>query len=171
MHDAIRIRVLGPADLDQFRAMRSAGLTSDPEAFATGETAWQEASEEAVRQLLARSGTADAVILGASDPNLTGVVGVRREGKANTRHKAAVWGLYVPVEQRGRGIGRALVQSAVSHARALPDLRMLRISVAASSEIALRLFEAEGFQVYGREPDGRRTPEGYCDVVYLYLSL
>jgi RimJ/RimL family protein N-acetyltransferase len=147
------------------------GLAADPAAFATGETDWQEASEQAVRQLLARSGTADGVVLGAFETGLSGLVGVRREAKANARHKAAIWGLYVPAERRRRGIGGALVGAAVAHARTFPDLRMVRISVASRSEIALRLFTSAGFRTYGVEPGGRWTPDGYCDVVYLYLPL
>jgi RimJ/RimL family protein N-acetyltransferase len=165
------IRALGPSDFDEFRTLRGAGLATDPAAFTTGETEWQEASEQTVRQLLARSGTADWVIFGAFEAGLGGLVGVGRETKANARHKAAIWGLYVPPDRRRSGIGGALVRAAVAHARTLPDLRMLRISVASRSEIALRLFTSAGFRTYGVEPGGRWTPDGYCDVVYLYLPL
>ncbi len=49
---------------------------------------------------------------------LRGMVGLERERRSKTRHKAKVVGMYVAPEVVGQGVGRALLDRLVAEARA-----------------------------------------------------
>ena len=108
---------------------------------------------ERMRQLLAAENT--AVLLAGSGPH----------GLAVLRFRPAIWSLglecylaelYVVPEQRGRGLGRALMEAAIEHARArgadYMDLGTSEADVAARA-----LYESLGFSNREGGPDGPLT--------------
>lgn len=117
---------------------------------------------ETVREQIARGD--DSAIYGAFAPGLVAAVGVYREDRPKTRHRMHVWGAYVTPPHRGRGLGRRLLDAAVAHARAVPDVIALHISVTDAAPAARHLYERAGFEVWGSEPhalrhDGRTVTE------------
>jgi GNAT superfamily N-acetyltransferase len=94
-----------------------------------------------------------------------------QHAKVKARHTAIVWGMYVWPEQRGRGLGRRLLEAIIDEARIWPDVERLTLTVVERAGAACQLYRAMGFETYGREPDGLRQ-DGVRDTVeYLALSL
>src|ERR1700685_1482525 len=93
----------------------------------------------------------DNGILGAfvEDRGLVGILGFAREARVKGGHIASFWGMYVSSEFRGRGIGAALVDDAIAHARKLGSVRQIVLSVTASNEAASSLYRSRGFERYG----------------------
>jgi ribosomal protein S18 acetylase RimI-like enzyme len=156
----MRIRRLAPTDAPAYRALRLRGLREHPEAFSSS-------FEEDVLMPLSTSENRlatgdDHSFWGAFDgpqPDLRAVVGLERERRAKNRHKGRLVGLYVVPECAGRGIGRALVDAAVGHARA-SGLRLIVLSVTEANRAAIALYQRAGFKSFGLEPraiqvDGR----------------
>lgn len=147
-------RRLGPEDARAFVAFRQAYLEDVPLAFGASPESDFLGSADAVRRQL-ELGDA-SVIFGVFDPRLVAAVGLYREKRPKTSHKAHVWGMYVSPEHRGRGHGRRLLVAAVEHARTLEGVTSVRLSVTEAAPGARRLYESAGFEVWGSEPEGMR---------------
>ncbi len=61
--------------------------------------------------------------------------------------------MFVAPTARRRGHGRALLDAVLAHARLMPGLRQLKLSVNAANGPACALYESLGFVRTGIEPD------------------
>jgi ribosomal protein S18 acetylase RimI-like enzyme len=105
---------------------------------------------ERIRQLLAEGHT--SVLL----------AGGRPDGVAVLRFRPAIWSealecylaeLYVKPDRRRRGLGRALVQAAIAHARDRGADRM-DLGTGEQDVAARALYESVGFDNHEGKPDG-----------------
>jgi RimJ/RimL family protein N-acetyltransferase len=89
-----------------------------------------------------------------------GVVTVERElGREKRRHIAWVLRMYVEERHSGKGVGSALLSAAIEHARQLPGVAKVNLTVAEHNARAVRLYESAGFRVFAREVDAFRDAE------------
>jgi ribosomal protein S18 acetylase RimI-like enzyme len=151
------VRRLQPAEAETFRAIRLEALTTCPEAFAT--TYAKQAADppgyfaETLRE---------AAVFGAFlEGEITGMAGLYRELGERKRHKGVLWGMYVRPAARGFGLGRALVRAVLAHARG--ELEQVLLQVVSDNARARRLYESEGFEVYGLERRALKQGERYLD--------
>ena len=113
-----------------------------------------------------------SVAFGAFDAGaLVGTVTLEFSDRAKTRHKAHVVGMYVRPEHQGKGIGRALLDAAVAHARTLAHVQVLNLTVTEGNAAALALYERAGFQAFGTEPMAVQTTDGYKAKVHMWKRL
>ena len=167
------IRALAAADLAAYRALRLRGFAEHPAAFTSSH------AEESVRPpdaLLHRVAPPAARphdgVLGAFDGGtLVGVVGLEVDMRAHVRHKGHVFGMYVPAENAGRGIGKALVAAVIRRAQATPSLRQLGLTVTAGNAAARRLYEGTGFVAWGVEPDAVIVEATAHDKIHMTRAL
>jgi GNAT superfamily N-acetyltransferase len=169
----IRIRLLGPHDASAFQALRLQALRECPEAFGSTYAEDKTLPLEVIAERLTptRTPVGQAVFGAFVEDELVGVAGCRQESKAKARHKGVVWGMYVRPPERGRGVGRGLLQHIITEARLWPDVERLVLTVVERAAAARHLYVAMGFITFGREPDGLRQ-DGFRDTVeYLALPL
>ncbi len=102
---------------------------------------------------------------------LVGLAGFRREEEAKKRHKGVIWGMYVPNELRGQGIGKALLEAAIEYAKSLPDLERINLAVVLTNKEARLLFVAHGFQSYGTERKALKLHDRYFDQELMTLPI
>ena len=143
-----------PPDASQVFAIRRESLVESPLAFLASPDDDVANSVEVVRDLLGHA--PDSVVFGAEAGELIGMLGVHREKAAKAAHKVRLWGLYVVPAYRGNNIGGQLLRSALSHARRLEGVATANLTVSETSESARRLYEREGFTVWGVEPNAIR---------------
>ena len=166
----IEVRALGAADVDAYRALRLRGLAEHPEAFTSSP------EDEAVADKLARRLSPDPkrphdVVFGAfDDGRLAGLCGMDVDMRAKVRHKGHVFGMYVPRERSGRGIGGALMDRVIAHARS-HGLDQLTLTCTADNLPARRVYERAGFAMVGREPQAIRVGGRAHDKVLMVLFL
>lgn len=164
----ITIRPLREADLPAYKALRDRMLEAHPEAFTSDaeEERDRPAASYGDRIGLGADGRAThdgSAILGAfardivDDEILVGAICVLRETRKKTRHRMDIVGLMVDGAVRKRGTGAALLDAAVEHARGVPGVDRLTLSVTAGNEGATRLYERAGFTVQGRLKDAIRV--------------
>lgn len=155
------------ADVAAYRSLMLAAYASEPVAFTSTVT-----EREALPASWWASRVERHAIYGAfvSD-DLVGVAGLRRSVGAKTSHKSTLFGMFVAPSSRGRGVGRALVEAVLDHARRAPSLRIVQLSVTASNHAAVSLYEACGFVGYGSEPFAVRTDDGYVTKRHMWLDL
>ena len=146
----LKIRPLGPADIDQYRALRLRALREEPTAFASSPEDEHQLSVEAIESRLRE--TAGQVMLGAFDGDtLVGLSGLLRERRSKLVHKAWIVSFYVAPEARRRGLGRLLLEQTLARARAMPGLRQVNLGVNAGNVAARQLYESMGFVAFGLE--------------------
>lgn len=154
---AVRIRRLGPADLDAAVALRLEALENEPLAFCT-------THEEALstgRALLAKSLDEPervAIFAAEVDGELVGMVSVMRESRARWQHRAGVYGMYVRAGHRGERLGAALLDAGLDFAKAL-GVRQVHLSADSAHTPAIALYRSRGFEVWGVEPAASRVAE------------
>lgn len=79
--------------------------------------------------------------------------------------------MYVPLEYRGRGIGKALLLNAIARARTLSGLEDLILAVTVGNERARALYLAVGFVSAAIEPRYLKIGEQYFAIEWMHLSV
>lgn len=152
------VRALREEDAEAYVELRQEALREAPLAFAASPESDFVGSPEAVRAQLRRA--PEWAILGAFEDErlgrLIGAVGLFRDRHPKSAHKAHLWGMYVTPGHRRQGIAAELLDAAIRHARSLPGLARVSLSVTAAAPGARRLYERAGFEVWGTEPDALR---------------
>jgi RimJ/RimL family protein N-acetyltransferase len=162
------VQRLTAADAQAYRTLMLPAYAGHPEAFTS-------TAEERAALPLAwwQHRLSDDTVIGARDAQgaLVGAVALTTERRARTRHKAALVGMYVQPSQRGRGLGRRLVQAVLAEAARQPALRLVQLTVTDGNHAALALYQGCGFQVFGREPMAVADGDGYLTKLHLWCPL
>jgi RimJ/RimL family protein N-acetyltransferase len=162
----IVIRRLTPDDAALYRDCRLEGLQEVPTAFGSSYEQEVEQSREALSERFPNNDD-ESVTFGAFDGDrLIGLTGFYREVRMKKRHKGNIVAVFVRAEYRGRGIGKRLVGSAITHARTVSGVERLELSVEATNEPAKAIYRSLGFVTWGTEPehllyDGKRYNEDH----------
>jgi RimJ/RimL family protein N-acetyltransferase len=103
---------------------------------------------------LAASEPAEEVVLGLWAQNvLCGIVGVQFESREKIRHKATLFGMYVPNQFQKLGYGALLVEAAIATASKRSGVKQLQLTVTEGNAGAIDLYKRAGFQPFGIEPN------------------
>lgn len=167
----MEIRLLNSQDVTAYHALRLQALRESPTAF--GSSYEQEACLP-VTDFAARLCPADPAggVFGACDDTtdrLIGMLGFSRESRLKRAHIGNLWSMYVVPEFRSRGVGAALLDEALSHARGLGVLRQIVLSVTANNKAASSLYRSRGFEPFGFERDALFVDGTYFDEEHLAL--
>jgi ribosomal protein S18 acetylase RimI-like enzyme len=95
------------------------------------------------------------------------MLGFRRDAMLKRRHIGHLWGMYVRADARAQGLGAALIQAAIAHARA--EVSVLQLLVGEGNPAARRLYERAGFTLFGREEASLRV-DG-VETVTLFMAM
>ena len=163
---------LSPADAPAYRALMLQAYALHPDAF-TSSVAEREALPLSWWQArLAGDAVAKDVVYGAFHQGvLAGVVGLTFDGREKARHKAHLFGMYVPQQYRRLGLGRQLVNTALGVARARPGVQVVQLTVTDGNSSAQGLYAACGFQVFGVEPFAVAVGRGFVSKVHMWCPL
>jgi len=170
MNVDLNIRRLHPENAACLVSLRREALERHPLSFGASVDDDRGLSLEFVRTVLADEH--EQAVFGQFDgADLAAMVGVLRESQSKRRHKALIWGMYVAPKARLKGVGRALLTRAITHARAWSAVEQLHLSVTDTAIAAKRLYEAAGFRVWGREPRALQWEGRFVDEFHLVLDL
>jgi len=171
--EGVNVRELTGDDADDFRRLRLRALREHPDAFGSSYEAESTAPvEAAAERLRLNAESQDSFTLGAfRGSQLVGMVGFYQETREKTRHRGSIWGMYVPSEEQGKGIGRALLARALELARELPGLEQVELKVVARNGRARGLYASFGFATYGTEPRALLVDGEYLDEEHMVLLI
>jgi len=166
----MKVRTLEPADASAAIALRREALSSFPLAFGASLEDDRGLSLEFMRSSLAD--VASSAVLGAFEGEaLVGMVGIVRLEKLKSRHRAMIWGMFVTPKARRRGVGAALLGSAIDRARSWPGVIQVQLSVFETAEEAHRLYRLAGFREWGVEPRAIQWEGRFVAEHHLVLEL
>ena len=157
----MEVRALTEADAEAWLALRLRALREHPDAFVA--TPEETESLPAVRKRLASARYDEAIVVGAFDPHLVGIVGCYRLEATKERHIARIWGMYTAPEARGHGTGRQMLDAVIALTRRWPELDHLWLHVMRHQTAARRLYLSCGFEVIGSHPRVLRVGDCYYD--------
>jgi ribosomal protein S18 acetylase RimI-like enzyme len=149
------IRPLAPSDAPVYRTLRLRALREHAQAFTSDHDEDEKLPLSASEKRL-QPGDGKRFWGAFDGAALRGMVGLEREARSKTRHKAKVVGMYVAPEVAGQGVGRALLDRLVAEARA-SGVELLVLTVTDGNQAATTLYERAGFHSFGVEPDAIRV--------------
>lgn len=115
---------------------------------------------------------ANEVVFGGFEASrLIGVAGLSFETREKARHKATLFGMYVPAAFRQRGVGRALVRAVLEHAASRRGVGIVQLTVTEGNVPARSLYEELGFVAFGIEPFAVAVGGSFVAKVHMWRRL
>ena len=165
------LRALLESDAEAWWNLRIEALETEPFAFSKSPSEHRATPVETIAGRF-RDAEDTTLNLGAFENGaLVGMATFLRESGEKERHKGRVYAVFVSAAHRGRGIGRALLEGLLAHARSIPSLEQVLISVGASQTSARDLYRSLGFVTFGVEPGALKIGRQYVDEEHMILRL
>jgi ribosomal protein S18 acetylase RimI-like enzyme len=166
------IRRLVPSDVQTYRELMLEAYELHPDAFTSSHAerdalplAWWESR-------LAVGPLASEIVLGTfQSGQLAGVAGLSFESREKTRHKATLFGMYIPARFRHRGLGRQLVLAVLEQAKARGGLTIVQLTVTQGNTGAHLLYEKCGFVQFGLEPFAIANGPEFFSKIHMWRDL
>ncbi|WYP25161.1 GNAT family N-acetyltransferase [Alkalihalobacillus sp. FSL W8-0930] len=166
----LKYRPLIDQDANNYRNIRLEALNKSPESFATSFEEEQQVSAEVFQLRLKAEGATTLGVFHSED--LIGVVTLLFEQKQKLKHRATLVAMYVQPDHQGKGMGRELLQYAITFARKKQGIEQIYLTVVSTNDRAKRLYESLGFRCYGVDKRAlKRTNETYADEDMMVLDL
>lgn len=166
----MKIRKLGVQDAENYLNIRLKALRNNPEAFGSS---YEEEKDRTIEMYGKRLSSEDSYTYGAfRQGKLIGTVTLVREKYLKFRHRANIVGMYVDLDNRGAGVGKALLIEAINKAKTIEGMEQLNLSVVTTNENAVKLYTSLGFEIFGTEKRALKLAEStYLDEHHMVLSL
>ena len=168
----MNIQRLEPMHAPTYRALMLEAYELHPEVFTSsvGERAalpisWWEGR-------LSQDTEAVELVVGSfRNHELVGVAGLSFESREKVRHKATLFGMYVPSRARGHGVGAKLVLAALAEARLRPGIRLVQLTVTHGNRSAEALYKKYGFVQFGLEPLAVAIGNEFVSKVHMWCKI
>jgi len=126
-----------------------------------------EKSAAFVRELLGGAGVQIVAVTEAG--TVVGWCDIARGGRESIRHTGHL-GMGLLKDYRGQGLGRKLMEAAISAAKT-QGMERVELEVFASNSPAITLYRKLGFREEGRKLKARKIDGAYDDIVVMALFL
>lgn len=135
-----------------YRELRLRALKENPEAFSSSYANELQQPVEFWKTRLADAerGERSWLLFARRDNKLVGMTGAFTEG--DVTETATVVSVYVPREERGRGVSTRLMEEMLRVLSDVPRLRKARLDVNVSQLAAIRVYQRCGFREIGKKP-------------------
>lgn len=156
-------------DAKAYRDLRLRALQEHPEAFGGS---YEEEVQMSPEQWAALLENRHAPTYGAFDGGtLVGIGTLSRNTRPKMRHRTTVVGMYVVPDARGRGAGRAILESLLAHAGAWEGVEDVTLAVTVGNDAARQLYVRSGFSVYSRDPRFLKVGHQHYDLEWMIHPL
>lgn len=165
----MNIRVLNEQDTQAYRTIRLNALKNSPESFGSS---YEEEAAFDVERFTKRITKPNSTTFGVFDGNnLAGICNVSFQPRKKMNHRADIFSMYVEPEFRGKGFGKALIESAIKRACERKTIRQIYLTVVSSNKKAKSLYESFGFKTYGIDRQAMRYNGIFYDHELMVLFL
>ena len=167
MTAGISIRKLAQTDGGIYRALMLRGYSEHSDSFTS---TFEERAGKNIEWWTRRLQDPTSVTLGAFDLGdaLIGSVRLEAYQRMRERHKIELSAMYVMKDYAGKGVGRRLLDEALSEARKLNGIEIINLTVTADNLAAVRLYSKTGFQSFGREARAVKASHAYLDKLHMW---
>lgn len=164
-------RILTPADVEAYRALRLEALTTAPMAYMTSA---EDFEKETLEQIAKRLEAKDfgSFMMGAFNGNeLVGTAFFVPETRVKIEHKGNIFGVYVTASERGKGVAKKLMLALLGRVKTYPKIKQINIAVMTSQAAARNLYVSLGFERWGLEQSALKLGETFYDEEWLVLRI
>ncbi|MGC1174807.1 N-acetyltransferase family protein [Polaromonas sp.] len=165
-------QLLGPSHALAYRALMLEAYGLHPDAFTSSVAERAALPMSWWESRLQEAPLPPQLVVGAfRNGELAGVAGLLFESREKLRHKATLFGMYVPAQFRQHGLGRQLVEGVLACASARPGIRQVQLSVTHGNSAAQALYEKCGFVSFGVEPLAVAVGAGFVSKVHMWRNM
>ena len=165
----IVIKRLVEQDAEIYLALRLKALQNSPESF--GST-YEEEKDQSADKYKTRFQSQGSFTFGAfEDDILVGIITLVKEPRIKLRHRTSIVAMYVSPSKRGLGIGKALMNEAISTAKELEGVEQVYLTVVTTNKSAKNLYTSLGFETFGIEKRALKLDNRYFDEDLMVLFL
>lgn len=167
MSAGISIKRLEPTEGGIYRSLMLRAYTEHDTAFTS---TFEERAGKPIEWWSKRLADPTTVTLGAFDVGeaLIGTVRLEAYQRMRERHKVQLTAMYVMKDFAGQGIGRRLLDEALSEARKMNGIEIINLTVTADNLPAVRVYSKAGFQSFGRETRSVKAAHMYLDKLHMW---
>jgi RimJ/RimL family protein N-acetyltransferase len=164
------IRPAIAADALQFSELRQEALRENPSVFGSSYPARENCTTDWALKVLSRNPQDEFSFVVEVDQQLVGMTGVRRFPGIKLRHSATIGGVFIQPGWRGVGLSDQLIKHCIAWAR-LQQIAILKLAVVCGNQAALKVYQRNGFLIYGTEPKVILHDGVFFDEYLLYLDI
>jgi len=158
------IRPAHPRDAGALVALAEE-IVAEPEGWLVSDGGWRTVTDERRYLRAVRRYSDAAVFVAEGEEGIVGRLSLGRDPHPASRHVADL-GLMVAAAARRRGIGRALLEQAVSWGREV-GIRKLELHVFPHNDAAIALYEQFGFRREGYRRAHYRRGRDFVDAILM----
>lgn len=170
MSAAAGVRRLGAEDVGLYQAIRAEMLLDTPASFGSSPEDDKCRDRSFVESVLSHA-TNGVFAYFDADGECRSVAGFVRPNSIKRQHIAEVYGVYTRPTGRRRGAAASVMEAVVEHARGLPGLEQIQLSVSSEASAAEALYLGLGFRIWGREPKALCLGDRRPDEIHMSLPL
>ncbi len=166
------IERLTPGHASEYRNLMLEAYARHPDAFTSSAAeraglpiSWWES------RLGEGQDSSDVVFGAISTGAIVGVAGLSFQTRQKIRHKATLFGMYVPVARRGRSLGRQLVEYSLACASERSGVSVVQLTVTLGNQAAEVLYERCGFVRFGLEPNAVAVGDEFVAKIHMWRSV
>ena len=147
-----------------FKTLRLEALDAHPEAFGSSFEEEFARTEDEWKAEFKRSD-----LFGFFEKNkLVAVAGFFVYSSLKMCHRGVLWGMYIQPDYRRKGIAVALLKTVIAHAQ--KRVTQLHLTVVTHNQAAVKLYEKNGFRIYGTEPQSLKVGTVFHDEHLMVLE-
>lgn len=163
-------RLLDRHDAAAYQTLRLQALRDSPHAFSAShdDEAGRSLDEVAARIVPAADGSVRTFGV-FEHGELAGFVALIHPQRAKLRHGVELAGMYVAPSRRRHGLGRALLQAVIAHARTIDGACQIGLGVNATNAAAKALYQSMGFTSWGVQPRALHIDGTFHDEEHQWL--
>lgn len=166
----IIIRPATSADALEFSELRQEALRDNPSVFGSSFDERENCTPEWALTVLSRNPQDEFSFVAEHNQKLVGMTGIRRFTGIKLRHSATIGGVFIQPDYRGLGLSDQLIKHCIAWAK-IQKVAILKLAVVCGNQAALKVYQHNGFQIYGTEPKVILHNGMYFDEFLLFLEI
>jgi ribosomal protein S18 acetylase RimI-like enzyme len=166
----VEIRLFTEQDAQTLWDLRMLALETDPWSFVESPEELRAISVDEYATRLRANDAANFIVGAFEQQTPLGMAGFYQEKSIKRRHKGWIWGVFVKPDARFCGIAKSLMAEAIRHAKAIPGLQMILLTVSVEQPAPRKLYQSFGFRSIGVEPKGIKIGNEHHDEEHMVLE-